>query len=107
MGTAEQFDEFRLPRDLRIALNKKRQINALFNHLFEKLRCLGILVEVIRREHDKANASSLGCLEALDGGLNTLASDSMTGDLNDRTKVAGERTTSRRIDTDHRNEISA
>src|SRR5262245_20058482 len=95
-----------LPGDVRVTLNEDLKIDSLFDHGREQLFGLGILVKVVGREHDRANARRLGCAETRQGCGDALAANSPPGNLRDRAEVAEERTATSGVQTQHRNEVT-
>jgi hypothetical protein len=106
-GFGQQFHQLLLPRDLRIALDEELQPELLVDHGRQQRLGLGILIEIIRGEHNRPHAGRLGSAQAGQGGRNALAANLPAGNLDDRTEVAKERAAAGRVQPQHREDIPA
>ena len=106
-GLGQQCHQVLLSGDLRIALDEELQPEPLLDHGLQQLRGLGVLVEVIRREHDALHAGRLGGAEAGQGGVDALAANPPPGDLDHRAEVARERAPAGRVQPEHRDDVAA
>jgi hypothetical protein len=91
---------------LGITLDEKLQIELFVNHRIEKLFHLWIFIEIVRRKHNHLDAGSLCSSETLDCGLNALAANSATRNLDHGAIVTGEGAAARRIKSEHRYNVT-
>src|SRR6266404_1671567 len=71
--TTQMLYQPRLFEHLRVALNKKRQIEFLINHGLQELRGLGVFVEIVGGKNNASHTRGFSPLQALDGDPDWLA----------------------------------
>src|SRR5215471_16351515 len=105
-GASKQTYQFFLFCDLRVALNKERNLNFLFNHLLEQILGFPVFVEIVGGEHHHPNTGSFGVPQALHRCFQRLASHLPAGNLDDGAKVTSKWTPASRIYAEHRNNVA-
>jgi len=103
---SQEFDQTILLVHLGIALHKKGQIKVLRDHRAQQFFGVGIFVEVVGGEHYKLDSALFCQVQALDNGVNRHAANLASGYFYHRAEIAGEGAAARRIEAEHRNNVT-